>query len=380
MPHLIDEGRHPGPAGCLTELPAVEPERLLSALREATGCSELAFTERPRLLGRGGEAVVDAFRLSGAPAGLDGPLVLRRILPLKEPAQVHREAIVHAALAAQGFPVPRVLHADSSSEPLGAPYLVMERLPGAILLQEITRPAELVAHPTRIPRLVHQALARVPRLLGGLQAQLHQLDPDPVRRGYSDAGFSLEEISYAGKLERLEARIRKHALGGLERGLEWLRAQRPPGAREVICHGDFVFTNVCVDGDRVAGVIDWSNVALAESAYDVAATLARLKSNVPGLPPVLAGITRLVQGRLERLYLSHYRRTGSADPDRVRYYEAYWILHELVWSGERLRSGAVADDLIEHRWLHPATLDRGVASFEASTGVRLEPLRPTASA
>ena len=77
----------------------------------------------------------------------------------------------------------------------------------------------------------------------------------------------------------------------------------------------------------------------------------------PGIPAWLAWITRTVQGHLERRYLAWYRRTGTAPPDRVRYYEAYWLLHELVWSGERLRAGAVPDDAIEHRWLHAETLE-----------------------
>lgn len=376
MPHLLHDAEEAGPLAL--ELPEVEPERLLEALRGVSGAPDLRFAETPARLGRGGEAVVDSFRLAAGPPGFRGPLVLRRLLPLKEPAQVHREAVAHRVLASQGFPVPRVLHAEASSTALGAPFLVAQRLPGRVLLQEITRPGELAAHPARIPRLVYQALVRVPRLLGGLQARLHRLDPEPLRRGLADAGFAREEIGFAGRMRLLAERIDDHGLDGLAAGLDWLRANRPTGERDAVCHGDFVFTNVCVEGGRVTGVFDWSSVTIADPAYDVAATLARLKSNVPGLPPLLAGITRLVQRVLERRYLSCYRRTGSAEPARVRYYEAYWLLHELVWSGERMRAGGVPDDAIEHRWLHPETIDLGVAAFEASTGVRLAPLRPGA--
>jgi aminoglycoside phosphotransferase (APT) family kinase protein len=359
-------------------LPEIDPERLLTALRHSSGQPGLTFLERPHLLGSGGEAVVEAFRLAGAPPPLDGPLVVRRLLPLKEPAQVHKEAAVHEALAAQGFPVPRVLHADSDPTPVGAPYLVAERLPGKILLQEMTRPGELAGHPLRIPRLIHQALTSVPRLLGEMQAQLHALDAKALERRLVDAGFDVEKIRFTGRLALLSERIDKHALDGLSAGLEWLRANQPGETRPVICHGDFVFTNVCVEKGRVAGVFDWSNVALAEPAYDVAATLARLKSNVPGLPSLLARITRRVQAGLEKRYLGWYRRNGSVEPTRVQFYEAYWLLHELVWSGERQRAGAVPDEVIEHRWLHRETIARGVHQFEATTGVRLAPLLPGA--
>jgi aminoglycoside phosphotransferase (APT) family kinase protein len=375
-PHLTDGLRLGGTRGNPLELPAPDPDRLLAALSESTGRRDLAFAELPRRLGRGGEAVVDAFRLAGAPPAFAGPLVLRRLLPLKDPAQVLKEAAVHDALAGQGFPVPRVLHADAAPDALGAPYLVMEHVPGTMLLREVTRPAELAAHPTRIPRLVHQALVHVPRLTGEWQARLHGLDAGPLRRALAEAGFAPEESGFDPLLERLAERIDRHALAGLAAGLDWLRGRRPAGGPDVICHGDFVFTNLCVEAGRVTGVLDWSNATLAEPAYDVAATLARLKSNVPGLPRVLARLVRSVQARLERRYLACYRCARPIDSARIRYYEAYWLLHELVWSGERLRAGALPDDAIEHRWLQAETIDRGVADFEALTGVRLEPLRP----
>ena len=65
----------------------------------------------------------------------------------------------------------------------------MERLPGRVLLQEISRPAELADHPLRVPRLVYEALARVPRLLGELQAHLHRLDAEPLRAGLRGVGL-----------------------------------------------------------------------------------------------------------------------------------------------------------------------------------------------
>lgn len=372
MPHLSERAGAEGLTGLL-EVPPLDPGRLLAALGQAHGCPGLAFAEPPTRLGQGGEALVDAFRLAHAPPGLAGPLVLRRILPLKEPRQVLREAAAHDALAVQGFPVPRVLHVDDDRRVLGAPFLVMERLPGRILLAEITRPGSLGAHPLRLPRLLLEALGVVPRLLGGLQARLHGLDPEPLRRRLAEAGFPLEEVGFGHRLARLAERIAAGGHDGLAPGLAWLGARRPSDARAVICHGDFVFTNVCVEGGRATGVFDWSSVALAEPAYDVAASLARLKSRVPGLPPALAGLVRRVQRGLVARYLASYRRARAVDARRVGYYEAYWLLHELLWCGERRRAGALPDDVIEHRWLHDETIECGLADFHALTGVRLAP-------
>lgn len=142
----------------------------------------------------------------------------------------------------------------------------------------------------------------------------------------------------------------------------------------MICHGDFVSTNLCVVEGHVTGVSGWSNVAFAEPAYEVAVTLARLKSYVPRIPPLLAWITRTVQGRLERSDLASHRREGLAEADRLLYYEAHRLLDELVWSAERLR--ALPDDVIENRWLHAATIERRIGGLHASTGVRLTALHP----
>jgi aminoglycoside phosphotransferase (APT) family kinase protein len=359
-------------------LPRVDPERLLCVLREATGCARLEFEEEPRTLAVGGEAVVDSFRLRDAPEAFSGPLVLRRVLMLKDPEQVRWEAAVHSALAETGFPVPRVLLAEASPEPLGAGFLVAARVPGERPLDEVTRPAALLSRPSRLPALFRDAMVRVPRLLGEMQARLHDLDPAPLRRQLQASGFDPERIGFPARLEGIERRVAAARLEGLAPGLEWLRAQHPEPRDSVVCHGDLVFTNLHVEAGRVTGVFDWSHVALAEPEFDVAATLARLASSIPNVPRLLRGAFRLAQARLVRGYLASYRKRRELDTARLRYYECHWILHELSWSGERLRAGAVPDDAIEHRWLHPGTIASGIDRFAETSGVRLTPRLPDA--
>lgn len=128
--------------------------------------------------------------------------------------------------------------------------------------------------------------------------------------------------------------------------------------------------------EGLLGVFDWSNTCLAEPAYDVAATLARLTSRLPNLPHALDRITRVVQVQLERRYLRSYCGRRPLDLARVRYYEACWILSELSWSGMRLRAGGVHTDAVEHRWLHRDAIETGVARFHEISGVELVPLLP----
>ncbi|MBW2313509.1 MAG: phosphotransferase [Deltaproteobacteria bacterium] len=361
-----------------SDLPPVDPGRLRDLLRAHLGSDAIGFSELPTLLGQGGEAVVEAFALRGAEdPRWNAPLVLRRLMAQKDPVQLRWEAAVHEALGELGYPVPRVLHVETDPKPLGAPFLVAERVPGEVMLQAVTRPTELARKPHRFPSLIFDALFRVPKLLAESQARLHGLDPTPLREGLTDAGLSPREVRFDTWLARIGQNLRNADLDGLVEGHVWLERHRPSQSREVIGHGDFVFTNLCVEGGRVSGVFDWSTVGLAEREWDVAATLARLRSNVPGMPPWVDAITRRVQAGMVRRYLAAYEACAPLDPERLRYYDAYWLLYELTRSGERLRAGGEAGEAIETRWLHPETIAKGVREFRELTGVELEPLLPS---
>jgi len=361
------------------ELSPVEPDRFRALLRERLGSETLDFGEWPTLLGRGGEAVVEAFTLEGLAGPHRGwavPLVLRRLEAQKGAMQLRWEAAVHDALHELGYPVPRVLHVETDPAPLGAPFLIAERVPGEVMLEAVTRPAALASQPHRFPGLIFDALFRVPKLMAESQARLHALDPAPLRERLADAGLSADEVRFDTWLERIGRNLRDAGLDGLVEGHAWLERNRPTQPREVIGHGDFIFTNLCVMSGRITGVFDWSTVGLAEPAWDVAATLARLRSNVPGTPAWVAWITRRVQGAMERRYLEAYEACAPLDRERLRYYDAYWLLYELTRSGERLGAGFEPGEAIEMRWLHRETIAKGVAEFREITGVTLAPRLP----
>ena len=92
-------------------------------------------------LAGGFDTEIHALRLRRAPAGFDGPLVLRVLRAHHDPAMVMREQAIQNALADQGYPAARVLHATRDPAPLGAAFLLMERLPGTPLIS--TRPVSM---------------------------------------------------------------------------------------------------------------------------------------------------------------------------------------------------------------------------------------------
>lgn len=291
----------------------LEPERLLSALRRVCGRRDLELCRAPVRLAFGSEALIDALELRHAPPELAGPLVVRRLVRPGREDQIEREAAVHRALDAQGYPVPRVVASDASGGLLGAPFLVMRQLDGEMPLHPIVEPGALLRRPARIPSLVVEALWRVPVLLAQTHVRLHALDVERFRGALRDAGVDADAMEFGERLASLEQQAFEAELVGLLPGIEWLRSKRPSEGPQVVCHGDLVFTNLHVRSVRLAGVLDWSQATLAAREYDVAGAVGRLESAVPGVPWPLAATFRLVQRGMTARFLRAYRRVHPID-------------------------------------------------------------------
>lgn len=282
---------------------------LAGYLSKTLGLPTVEFAEPPVPLGGGFDTEIYAFRLRHGPAGLDGPLVLRALRPHHDPAMVRREQATQNALAARGYPAPRVVLITLDPAPLGAPFTIMERAPGVPLLSRVVGMAGVLAR---------------------AQLRLHALDPAPLQDTLPD---------FDGYLEAMARRVDAASLTGLAPLLGWLRARRPRFDAAVVCHGDFHPQNVLVQGRTVTGVLDWPNALLAEPAFDVASTLNILRFVPAGLA-VSGPFTWLVragQRVLAARYLAEYRRGRPLDAGRLAYYGVAAAIRALVRSGEARR-------------------------------------------
>jgi aminoglycoside phosphotransferase (APT) family kinase protein len=279
---------------------------------------DLALAEPLAPLPGGFDTQVLAFRLRGAPGAFAGPLVLRLLGPRHDPRRVLRECAVQRAVAAQGFPAPPCLLADADPAPLGAPFLLMTRLPGRPLLR--VRGLGLGA------------------TLAETQARLHALDPAPLLAAVAAAGLDPASLGFDGYLERLAARVAAGPLEGLRPVLDWLRARRPAAAgAPVICHGDFHPQNLLAEGRRVTGVVDWPNCLVADPAFDVASTrviLALTPLDMIGVPVPLRWAVGGARRALLAAYQAAWRRRGLADPARLAYHEVAAALRLMVVAAE----------------------------------------------
>jgi aminoglycoside phosphotransferase (APT) family kinase protein len=237
---------------------------------------------------------------------------------------VWRERATQNALAALGYPAPRVLLAVTDASALGGPFLVMERLPGRVLPKA---------------RLINMS-----RVLVDLQLRLHALDPEPLLHALEGEGVAREVATFDGTLARLEQRIAGASLSGLVPAMRWLREhRRRDDGRPLICHGDFHPQNILMLGNAVTGVLDWPNAIVAEPEFDVAATSVILRFipiQLAALPAPVRWLAAIGQPILAARYLSGYRRRRPLDSDRLRYYEVASCVRALVRIGEsRYRSG-----------------------------------------
>ena len=301
---------------------------LLMHLRATLADPALELAGPPVPLTGGFDTEILSFSLRRVPAAWSGPLVLRVLRAHHDPGLVLREEATQNAVVEAGYPAPKVLLATRDPAPLGAAFLVMERLPGVPLID---------ANPIGMDRVLVEA-----------QLRLHALDARPLVRALGDA------ISFDGYLTRLERRITSAALTGLAPALRWLRAHRPSAEVPlVICHGDLHPRNVLVEGRRLTGVLDWPNAVVADPAFDVASTRNILRFVPPGLasmPTPLRWLARVGQPILAWRYLTGYRRRRPITRERLAYYEVAAALRALVRAGESRHRAAGAPP--------PSPLDR----------------------
>jgi aminoglycoside phosphotransferase (APT) family kinase protein len=327
-------------------------DRLLNCLRQRLGAA-IAFAESPTPLSGGFDTTILSFRLAGVWDEWAEPLVLRVMTRRDLGARVRREAAVHAALVKAGYPAPRVLLAEADPAPLGLPFLVMQRLPGGTMWSAVAKAKGF------------GPILAMPRRLAELHARLHRVSGEFLRESARAFGMDLTTIGVDADLQRLSERIEREGLDGLVPGARWLVENRPaPAQAEVICHGDFHPLNIMVAGDRISGVIDWANAALAEPAYDISGLRVIALWADPGVPAWARGAANVARRLMVRRYMSIYRATAPLDSRNLAYYEAIRLLSALVFAGEpRIQEG--------NPWSAPHTVSRLIRQFERVSGLQV---------
>jgi aminoglycoside phosphotransferase (APT) family kinase protein len=268
-------------------------------------------------------------------------------------ADVARQARLMQELGGLGIPVPRVRWYGGEPEWFGRPYSVVELLPGSTLAQRNQRGA---APPQLCRRVVEQAVE--------VLARLHTLQPVVPAR------WLPEPLQPRRDVERWDRFVQRSADPELVTFAPRLRRrliERAPHATPLgMFHGDFQWTNLLVDGDALAAVLDWELAAVGPVLNDVGwlclfSDADSWAEDYPALPPVPT------PGEIE----DAYRRAagGSASGD-VAWFRALAGYKFAAISGFNLmlhRRGKRPDPYWERLESSiPRLLERGLEVLETS--------------
>ncbi|RKT55009.1 phosphotransferase family protein [Saccharothrix australiensis] len=170
-----------------------------------------------------------------------------------------REHRVIAALADTDVPVPAVELLCEDPSVIGAPFYLMEEVPGVAL-----------RHRDQCPWLTPPQAAALSRRLVDVLADLHAVDPDAVGLGDFGRpdGFLRRQVVRWGK--QLDA-SRGRDLPGIDELRDRLAATVPASRRASVVHGDYRLDNVLVTPDPVdiAAVLDWEMATLGDPLADL---------------------------------------------------------------------------------------------------------------
>lgn len=268
-------------------------------------------------------------------AGERHPLILRLSTPgISAGGPLSHEAALMRAAREAGVPSPEVIAADDAGGPLGAEFVVMERIEGETIPRRILRDPALAEVRSGLAAECGRILAAVHRVPVTAVSGLQRFDQLEAWRAVLD-----------GTGEPHPA---------LEFALRWLDRHHPPAHRTVVVHGDFRNGNLIVGPDGVRAVLDWELAHIGDPLEDLGWLCVKAWRFGAGRP--VGGF-----GSYDQL-VEAYEKAGGGEVDRValRWWEMFGVLRWgiiCVMQAQRHLSGG-------ERSVELAALGRRVAENE----------------
>jgi aminoglycoside phosphotransferase (APT) family kinase protein len=218
---------------------------------------------------------------------------------------VYRQAPLLRGLRSAGMPVPLVPWASPEEDAFGAPFIVMERLPGRVFV--VWEPHGSFS---RDPVLLREVWLQAARLL----ARLHTLDWQTALQSWEKPRRLTEELQswisllrHAPDPEWLAAGIALYSL---------LAANVPDAQPIGIVHGDFQPGNILYVGGRAESLIDWELASIGSQGLDVGWLL--MMSDGRAWDPSWRPVAPVARGDL----IDAYRKGGGPAFCHTEWYQA----------------------------------------------------------
>ncbi len=215
-------------------------------------------------------------------------------------------------------PSPRVHWYEPDPEVLGAPALLMDRVPG-----------ECPSPWRRSGRAFYAAAAErgvLPLSFTDALVAIHTVDWQAAGLDFlgvpgPGADFANREIATWGQLIAESGHPGHPILTDL---IGWLEANAPSTDRLTLVHGAYRTGNVLIDDDRVSAVLDWELQVIGDPMYDVAYVLTEL--NREGTDLLSNVVPR------EVFFERYQSETGiEIDEDRCRYYQLLYAMRSAAF-------------------------------------------------
>ncbi|MGC1237682.1 MAG: phosphotransferase family protein [Acidimicrobiales bacterium] len=226
-----------------------------------------------------------------------------------------REARVQSALWTTSVPVAKILMVHTKSDVMGAPFYVMEKVPGSVMRDEI--PRGYADSPNEKKGIANTLI--------DVLAELHSIDPESIGLGDfgKPEGYLERQLKRWGQQWELTKTFEVKALDELAGRLRQLL---PRTSLSSIVHGDYRLDNCMMSLDTPSvmnAVLDWELSSLGDPLSDLGLALFywREAFDIPlSLIPRITGTA----GFPARSHLAErYALKTETDLYRSTFYEAF---------------------------------------------------------
>lgn len=334
LPPLVDEARLE--TYLAEHLPGPDATLPLTASRVGAGHSNETF-----IIERGDEQWV----LRRPPRG---PL-----LPTAH--DVGREFAIISGLIGTDVPVPRPVLNCTDESVIGAPFYLMERVPGIVIRNEV--PPSFAALSDRAE--LAEELLRTLVKLHGVDWRAAGFD----RLGKPEGYLERQLKRWTGQLDKSRTR----PLPDLDAVSEWLGRHLPESPAATVVHGDFRIDNVMYASTppaRILAVVDWEMATIGDPLADLGYLLShwRRPGDPPAAFPSALGDVSEQEGFPERAALiARYEELSGRPATQMVFYEALaiWKLAILLEGSYVRHNAGTTDDPFF------ALLEKGVPTLAA---------------
>lgn len=224
-----------------------------------------------------------------------------------------REYRVMTALAGTRVPVPRTYSLCDDESVIGAPFYVMEFVPGTVYRE-----------PEQVATLTRQQRRDLSWKLMDVLADLHSISPESVGLGDfgRPEGFLQRQVH---RWSKQLAASRTRDIEGIDTLSERLAESIPVSPQGTIVHGDYRLDNVIVgSGYEIDAVLDWEMATLGDPLTDLG-LLVVYWEGFEGIEPnpIAKGIGPEFGFPAARDLLEHYATRSGTDLSTLDWYVAF---------------------------------------------------------